>query len=252
MEIMEPSLSSIEGVDILLFDLDGTLVDMDKKFEFPLMLRAIKRFFKFIRPHKFPGAFWSAIKEIQRGTSEKTNHELLRQELMKKGFGTREELEEILDKVLNTDFPKAAKHFSPVAGALETMKLVNQLRKEKKIRCILATNPMFPLSAVELRLTAGGFDPADFEFITHSQNSYSCKPHVQYYQNLVDKLDLDPSKCLMIGNDPAKDLPASALGIRTFLLDCKKYHTNIKKYHKYPYILGDHQLLQKLLRELKC
>jgi FMN phosphatase YigB (HAD superfamily) len=45
------------------------------------------------------------------------------------------------------------------------------------------------------------------------------KPDVAYYHELLEKLVCGPERCLMIGNDFRKDLPAMDAGIRTFLLD---------------------------------
>lgn len=246
MEILELSPSLIRDVDTLLFDLDGTLVDMDKKFELPLMLRGIYRFRHFIAPWKFFSVFWSAVRAIQANDSDKTNFTVFFEYLLNHGKGTEEELTKIFDQIMNIDFVKSSKYFSETPGANETL----ELSKRLGFRHILATNPMFPLSAVKTRMKYGaGIDQFPFEYISHSQNSTRCKPKVAYYKELVDKLNLDPAKCLMIGNDPVKDLPAAELGIKTFLLKGEKYDRKIKKYNKYPHFLGTHAQLRTLLKE---
>jgi FMN phosphatase YigB (HAD superfamily) len=248
MELLELSPSTIEGVEILLFDLDGTLVDMDSKFVLPLMLRGIFRFMRFIPPWRFIQTFWRAVKAVETHETTMTNHEVFCTSLMEHARGSREDLNRILDDVLVIDFAKAGKYFSETPGALKTLEVV----KERNIRAILATNPMVPLKAVKTRMYFGaGIDNFPFEYITHSENSTSCKPRVSYYQELLAKLNLDPKKCLMIGNDPLKDLPAMELGIRTFLLKGDKFDKKIKHYDKYPFMLGTHQDLQNLLRGMK-
>jgi FMN phosphatase YigB (HAD superfamily) len=46
-----------------------------------------------------------------------------------------------------------------------------------------------------------------------------CKPDPAYYRELLSRLSLGPAECIMVGNDPRKDLPARDAGIRTFLVD---------------------------------
>ena len=39
-----------------------------------------------------------------------------------------------------------------------------------------------------------------------------------YYQDLLNKLGLQPEECLMVGNDAQEDMAAQKLGIHVFLL----------------------------------
>ncbi len=245
MEILEQSPSMIKDINVLLFDLDGTLVEMDESFRLPLILRGAKRFSGFLSLFKYPFAIYRAIKAMKKNESGKTNYEIFCSSLLADAKSDDlAELEKILQDLLEYDFKKTGKYFYPTEGAEQTLKTAKKLN----YRCILATNPMFPLEAVKFRLKCGGFEDFPFEFITHSQNSTTCKPKVSYYQELVDKLKLDPSKCLMIGNDPYKDLPAAEIGIRTFLLDGEKFKKNINRYDKHPFLFGSHKNLEELLR----
>ena len=43
----------------------------------------------------------------------------------------------------------------------------------------------------------------------------------KYYEEILERFQLDPAECLMAGNDVRDDLPARKLGIRTYLVtDC--------------------------------
>jgi FMN phosphatase YigB (HAD superfamily) len=46
-----------------------------------------------------------------------------------------------------------------------------------------------------------------------------CKPKLEYYQAILNRLGHRPEECVMAGNDPISDMAASALGIHTFLVD---------------------------------
>lgn len=85
-------------------------------------------------------------------------------------------------------------------------------------RLVLATNPMWPAAVVDYRLGIAGILPTEFSFITHAENMSSCKPNVQYYHELKNKLNLIPEQCLMIGNDEKKDGPAREIGIEVVII----------------------------------
>ena len=90
------------------------------------------------------------------------------------------------------------------------------------LRCILATNPLFPPAATRLRIGWAGLRPEDFELITTYDNCSYCKPNPDYYRDILRRRGLDGAECLMVGNDAGEDAEAaSAAGISAFLLtDC--------------------------------
>ena len=93
--------------------------------------------------------------------------------------------------------------------------------KAKRIRLILATNPLFPAVATESRIRWAGLSPEDFEFYTTYENSRLCKPNPKYYEWLLEKSGLSAEDCLMVGNDVGDDMVAENLGMKVFLLtDC--------------------------------
>lgn len=93
--------------------------------------------------------------------------------------------------------------------------------KDKGFRLVLATNPLFPAVATQSRIRWAGLNEADFELVTTYENSSFCKPNLKYYEEIVNKLGLDPAQCLMVGNDVGEDMIAGKLGMKTFLLtDC--------------------------------
>ena len=88
-------------------------------------------------------------------------------------------------------------------------------------RVVLATNPLFPAIATRNRIRWAGLNPEDFELVTTYENSHYCKPNPDYYREILGKLSLDGSQCLMVGNDVGEDMIAGILGMKVFLLtDC--------------------------------
>lgn len=90
--------------------------------------------------------------------------------------------------------------------------------RQSGVRLVLATNPIFTYRQLCYRLNAHGINPEFFSFITSSDQMHYIKPDVRYYQEILKKLNTGPQHCLMIGNDPKKDLPAKDAGIKVILV----------------------------------
>ena len=124
----------------------------------------------------------------------------------------------MLDAFYNEEFDEVAAvcGFNPKAA--ETVRAL----KERGVRVILATNPLFPQIATQKRIRWAGLEPEDFEFYTTYEDYGYCKPNPDYYREVLSRAGLDAADCLMVGNDVAEDMMAAAkIGLRGFLLtDC--------------------------------
>jgi FMN phosphatase YigB (HAD superfamily) len=209
--------SSAPELTTLLFDLDGTLVDMRRRgLELALLLRGLFRFAPAFWPWRFRRAFWRAAERMQHHGTERVNYQVFLDTLAAEARVGRAALEEICRRFISDDLGAVAgRLLSPVEGARETLLYAESLG----YRVVLATNPVWPLEGVRIRLAAGGLDDFAFAYITHSEVMTRCKPDPGYYREVLDRLQLSAEECLMIGNDPRKDLPAREVGIRTFLVD---------------------------------
>ena len=108
-----------------------------------------------------------------------------------------------------------------ICGFSEKAKEVVELSKEKGFRVVLATSPLFQKIATESRMRWAGFKPTDFEIFTTFEDYYFSKPNINYYKEVISKLDVLPEECVMVGNDVVEDMVAKELGMKVFLLtDC--------------------------------
>ncbi len=85
----------------------------------------------------------------------------------------------------------------------------------------IATNPLFPPTAIEQRLAWGNVSPAEFPYrvITHYESMHFTKPRPEYVAEILGLLGLSPIDAAMIGNNPEDDLdPARLLGLAVFHL----------------------------------
>ena len=206
-------------ITTVLFDLDGTLLPMNQdifiKDYFGRLARKLAPYG--YEPKRLIEAVWAGTKAMVQNTGIVTNEEAF-------WIACDENLgcEASKDKAIHTDFyqnefneVKTVCGFEPMAA-----QIVHSL-KEKGIRLVLATNQLFPSVATENRIRWAGLQPEDFELYTSYENSSYCKPNLDYYRQILDKLHLKPEECLMVGNDVGEDMIAKQLGMQVFLLtDC--------------------------------
>ena len=125
--------------------------------------------------------------------------------------------EELFAAFYREDFDKVSTSCGYTPMAREIIDTVKALG----LRVALATNPIFPAMATERRIAWAGLSTADFELYTTFEDFSHCKPNTAYYQDVLDRLNLKPEECLMVGNDVEEDMMAKSLGFSVFLLtDC--------------------------------
>ena len=203
----------------ILFDLDGTLLPLDMDEFLKLYLYSL---------HKTFPSYHKDINElsevIMKGTylmvnnnGSKTNEKVF-YDFFKDIHGDKtDELINNYENYYNNEYiiAKNATSTNPYANLL-----IKELKK-KGYNLILATNPLFPRIATLNRIKWAGLDPEDFTLITTYENSSYCKPNLKYYDEIIDKLNLNKDECLMIGNDTREDYIITKLGIACIILkDC--------------------------------
>ena len=219
------------SIQVVLFDLDGTLLPMDQdvfvKYYFGLLSKKIEPLG--YNPEAFVGAIWQGTREMIKNTGEKSNEEIF-WETFTALFGEKSrEDEPHFDAFYREDFDKVAVSCGKNERAAEVIALC----KQKGLRTALATNPIFPAIATQKRVAWAGLSVNDFELITTYENSHSCKPNPAYYQEILTKLNVKAENCLMVGNDVTEDMVAETLGMKVFLLtDCliNKSNADISRY----------------------
>jgi FMN phosphatase YigB (HAD superfamily) len=82
----------------------------------------------------------------------------------------------------------------------------------------LATNPVFVRQAIDARLNWAGLGEFPFLFVSSADNMHFCKPHSEYFEEVLENIGRKPADCLMIGDDPKMDMPAREAGIATWFV----------------------------------
>lgn len=99
----------------------------------------------------------------------------------------------------------------PMEGSRELLELTRSLG----LKTALATNPAFSKLCIEARMGWSEIGYDDFDFVTHAENSYRLKPYRAYYDFVAEQLGVAPEECLMVGNDSARDIVRPANGMKT-------------------------------------
>lgn len=204
----------------VLFDLDGTLLPMDNeiftKTYFGLLTAALKPCG--YEHDKLIGAVWTGTKAMVNNDGTATN-EARFWDAFCAVFGekARDDIP-IFDRFYETDFCKARE----VTGSNPLAKEAVKAAGFAAGKVILATNPIFPRTAVINRLGWVGLKETDFDFITTYETSHYCKPNPLYYIEIAEIAGVSPEDCLMIGNDAHEDIEASvSAGMKAYqVTDC--------------------------------
>ncbi len=106
---------------------------------------------------------------------------------------------------------------APVAGAAD---LIESLL-EQGLLVAVATNPLYPESAIIQRLRWAGLDGLvdEFAIITHSENMHFAKPQPEYMAEVVARVGIEPDEALMVGDSAVNDIQSAlAIGCQTWHL----------------------------------
>ncbi len=200
----------------ILFDLDGTLLEMHTE---PFVKNYLKELGGFIGDRydaeKLLALIWDATKAmIISQEPEKTNEEVFIEHFIAHSGLNKEEVWPVFDAFYRDVFPTLSHLTYPSPWA----KKIVDAAKQKGYRVAVATNPVFPRMAIHNRLAWIELSPEDFELVTVYEESHFTKPNPGYFLEICSKLGVKPTECIMIGNHMQEDMVAGKLGMKTFLV----------------------------------
>ena len=203
----------------ILFDLDGTLLPMDQdKFANGYLSRLVKKLAPLgYDPKKTVDGIWAGTAAMVKNNGDCTNEQAFWNKFGEI-FGEKAIKDKpVFDEYYRVEFQDVKTDCGFNTQAAGTVKKL----KKDGFKLILATNPIFPAVATESRIKWAGLNKDDFLLYTTYENSHYCKPNPDYYREICEKLSLNPTECLMVGNDAEEDAAAEKLGMKVFLLtDC--------------------------------
>ena len=201
----------------ILFDLDGTLLPMDIDEFLKNYLQLLSQKMKsYIEPKVFVNQLLAATTAmITDQDYQKCNAEVFAEVFFTATGLDEKEIMPVFESFYLNEYCILGRN----CKALPVVQKIIHTVKQKGYKLVLATNPLFPLIAIEERIRWAGIKPEVFTFITSYENMHATKPNLQYYKEITEHINTAPEQCLMIGNDVEEDLIAKTIGMQTFLVE---------------------------------
>ena len=205
---------TLKNIKAILFDLDGTLINVDLNKFIPNYMKLLSLKVKhIIRPSKFISLLLKTMNQIDQNDGTITNEQVFERIFFPLNGHSREEVTPFFDDFYENDFIKL-KIFTEIKQ--EARSVVSKAF-ENGYDVVIATTPIIPLMAIQQRLDWANVNDFDYKLITSIENMRANKPHRYYYQQIFDFLKFPPEACLMVG-DEEKDMKASNFGCKTYLV----------------------------------
>lgn len=204
-------------INTILFDLDGTLLPMETEVFVKKYFKALSIKLKdFFTSEEIVKYMWGSIKEMENNfEKEKTNEEVFFEDFYKNIRHTEAALNPVLDEFYKKDFHKVGVGIETNDHMVESVKLL----KDKGYDLVVATNPIFPKSAILDRISWAGFKEEDFIYITSFEDMHFCKPNLDFYKEILSKIDKKSAECIMVGNHIKDDMIVNEIGVKTYLIN---------------------------------
>ena len=203
----------------VMFDLDGTLLPFDLEAFMKFYLGSLSKDVMHLgyEPKELINNILKGTYLMIKNDGSMTNKEVF-WNFFESVYGKKVyEDEKYFDRYYETTFKEGKKICNINPKAVEVIKTC----KELGFNITLATNPIFPKVATYERLSWTGIDKDNFNLITTYENSRYSKPNLNYFKDIMNKLNYKADETLMVGNDVSEDMVVKDIGVSTFLLtDC--------------------------------
>jgi len=204
----------------VLFDLDGTLLPMNMesfmKAYFAELCISLAKYG--VPADKIVKCVWAGTKSMVRNDGSVANDKCFWDTFLRLTGITSDTIYDETEYFYSHEFNRAKAAVGSNPFARETVCIARG--KDRKV--VLATNPLFPMTAQNTRLSWIGLSVADFDLVTAYETDRYCKPNPAYYHDICARIGVLPDQCLMIGNDVCEDMHAAkSAGMDCYLItDC--------------------------------
>lgn len=203
-------------MNTILFDLDGTLLPMETDKFTTLYAQALtKAFSDFEDRDKVFKQVMHSVQATVLNTEYKTNYDKFFDHFDRHMDNHLDTYIKRFDSFYEDGFHQVQAATQVSNEIVEAVKIL----KEKNYKLIIATNPIFPMKANEQRIKWAGLDINMFDHVTSFEKNHYCKPHLEFYKEVLSDNNIDAKDVLMVGNDVQEDLTIKALGAKTYIIN---------------------------------
>ncbi|MBI3242316.1 MAG: DinB family protein [Chloroflexi bacterium] len=205
------------SINTLLFDLDDTLLGNNtEKFIIPYLQRFAAHLAPVVSPEAFTaGLMIGTQKMVANDDPRRTLAQTFAEQFYPAVNLSPETLHPYIASFYAERFGSLRRETTAIPAAKELMRWAFS----SGLKVAIATNALFPRTAILQRLAWAGVSADEFPYalVTSYEFMHFAKPSPEYYAETLTWLDRRPEETLMIGNDWHQDIaPAHAMGINTF------------------------------------
>ncbi|MCL2529510.1 MAG: HAD family hydrolase [Coriobacteriia bacterium] len=209
-------------INTVLFDLDGTLLQLRQETFIKTYLGKLQKVFVRLEMdvEESIKALWAGTEAMVRNDGTMLNAERF-WAVFTEQLGLNAEQRQAVELACNEFYTGEFDTVKEIMPPNEISGPLVRALESKGYELVLATNPLFPSCAVDTRLRWIGLTQEDFSLVTHYENSTFCKPNPRYFEEVLAKIGKAPKQCLMVGNNTTEDMVIGDLGAETYLVtDC--------------------------------
>jgi FMN phosphatase YigB (HAD superfamily) len=204
-------------VALLLFDLDDTLLGNEINTFIPTYVKKLaQRMSKVADADFLIKTLMAATRQMIENQSPDKTLEQRFDDAFYPALGvTRQQVQGTIDDFYREDFPKLQSLTQVKPEAITTVQQLLQ-RGDK---AAIATNPLFPRTAILQRLSWAGLPPDEvpFSLIPAYDSFHFAKPNPAYYGEFLGQIGWPKLPVVMVGNDEELDIEAARqIGIPVF------------------------------------
>lgn len=210
----------ITPIRAFLFDLDDTLLENN-------MDRFLKGYFGLLAPHvahlvppdRFMPALLAATQVmVDHIDPSVTNQQAFLADFIPRVGQTAEAMLPVFDDFYATKFGSLRN----LTRCRPEARAAVQAALDAGCDVVVATNPLFPETAIRQRMEWANVADLPFKLVTSYEVMHSCKPHARYYAEIVERIGRRPDECMMVGDDWGNDIaPAMKAGLQVFWVNTR-------------------------------
>lgn len=199
----------------ILLDLDNTLLSNDMQDFLPPYFAALQqRLRRLLGAQNLQQLMYASVQAMQANQDPTvTNMAAFMIDFVERVRASVEEIQPILDDFYRQDYPHLRRYTRPRP---EASRIVQRLLSDG-YQVVIATNPLFPATAIKQRIAWAGISDFSYALVTTMENSHFSKPNPRYYEEILIKTNSLPETAWMVGDDPFNDIvPARSVGLSTW------------------------------------